>query len=114
MVSPTGTTRPTALFLLDLDRFKSVNDTLGHPAGDALLKQVSKRLLGIVGSAGQAGRQGGDEFTVLFPGIYDRERLSSIAEKVISSISRPYMIDDVQVTIGVSIGIAIAPEHGIT
>ena len=114
LVSPTGTTRPTALFLLDLDRFKSVNDTLGHPAGDALLKQVSKRLLGIVGSAGQAGRQGGDEFTVLFPGIYDRERLSSIAEKVISSISRPYMIDDVQVTIGVSIGIAIAPEHGNT
>lgn len=113
LVSQTGTTRPTALFLLDLDRFKSVNDTLGHPAGDALLKQVSKRLLGVIGSSGQAGRQGGDEFTVIFPGIYDRERLASLAEKVISSISRPYMIDDVQVTISVSIGIAIAPEHGI-
>ena len=114
LVSQTGTTRPTALFLLDLDRFKSVNDTLGHPAGDALLKQVSKRLLGVIGSSGQAGRQGGDEFTVIFPSIYDRERLTSLAEKVISSISRPYMIDDVQVTISVSVGIAIAPEHGIT
>ena len=114
LVSQTGSTRPTALFLLDLDRFKSVNDTLGHPAGDALLKQVSKRLLGVIGSTGQAGRQGGDEFTVVFPGIHDPETLVSIAEKVISSVSRPYMIDGVRVTIGVSIGIAFAPEHGTT
>ena len=114
LVNQTGSTRPTALFLLDLDRFKSVNDTLGHPAGDALLKQVSKRLLGVIGSKGQAGRQGGDEFTVVFPGTHDPETLVSIAEKVISSVSRAYMIDGVRVTISVSIGIAIAPEHGTT
>ena len=104
----TGPYRPTALFLLDLDRFKVVNDTLGHQAGDALLKQVAQRLLHSVGDAGLVGRPGGDEFQVVLPGEANVERLSELARTIISSLSQPYFIDDTSVTIGCSIGVAIA------
>jgi diguanylate cyclase (GGDEF)-like protein/PAS domain S-box-containing protein len=109
-----GAVRPVGLMLIDLDRFKSVNDTMGHPAGDELLKQVSERLLNAAGRVGQVGRLGGDEFKIVFPGIHDRRQLAAIAEGVISTISRAYVIHDTNVTIGASIGIAVAPENGAT
>lgn len=112
MASPTGTARPTGLLLLDLDRFKNVNDTLGHPAGDELLKQVSQRLLRIIDKAGQVGRLGGDEFKIVLPGLVDRNRLAAIADAIIGSVSQNYFIHGTQVSIGVSIGIATAPDNG--
>ncbi|MEQ1510027.1 MAG: EAL domain-containing protein [Sphingopyxis sp.] len=108
------TTRPAALFLIDLDRFKNVNDTLGHPAGDELLKQVALRLTNVIGSYGHVGRLGGDEFKVVLPGKTSRTQLETIAKALIESISRPYLIERSQVSIGASVGIAISPVDGHT
>jgi diguanylate cyclase (GGDEF)-like protein len=103
---------PTALFLLDLDRFKAVNDTLGHQTGDVLLKQVAQRLLRAVGDAGLVGRLGGDEFKVILPGESNRERLAELSKSIIESLSHPYVINGTSISIGCSIGVAIAPENG--
>ncbi|NTZ42105.1 EAL domain-containing protein [Altererythrobacter sp. SALINAS58] len=99
---------PCALLMLDLDGFKSVNDTLGHPVGDSLLIQVANRLSSAVSNAGLVGRLGGDEFQVLIPGTDDRESLSSLAAKIIEEISSPYSIDGSSITVSCSIGIAVA------
>ncbi|MDH7972035.1 EAL domain-containing protein [Sphingomonas sp. AR_OL41] len=109
---PGGAHRASALFLLDLDRFKAVNDTLGHQTGDSLLKQVAQRLQRSIGEAGLVGRLGGDEFEVILPGLAQRDRLAALATEVIAALSQPYFIDGSSITIGCSIGIAIAPEHG--
>ena len=109
---PIGPYRPTTLFLLDLDRFKVVNDTLGHQTGDILLKQVAQRLLRAVGDAGLVGRLGGDEFQVVLPSENDTDRLSDLARTIISALSQPYSIDGNTVSIGCSIGVAIAPQDG--
>jgi diguanylate cyclase (GGDEF)-like protein/PAS domain S-box-containing protein len=114
MAAQPGFVRPVGLMMIDLDRFKMVNDTMGHPAGDALLRQVSERLLKAAGRIGQVGRLGGDEFKVVFPGLIDVRQLAAIADGIISSLSRPYNINDTSVVIGASIGIAVAPEHGST
>lgn len=102
------------LFLLDLDRFKAVNDTLGHPVGDALLKQVAERLLRIVDDAGLVGRLGGDEFQVILPRMGNRTQMASLAQGIIASLSQPYFIDGNTVSIGCSVGIAVAPDDGAT
>jgi diguanylate cyclase (GGDEF)-like protein len=102
------------LFLLDLDRFKNVNDTLGHPVGDALLREVAERLQSIIGEHGRVGRLGGDEFNVVFPGMGDRNRLATIAKAVIERLSMPYIMDGVHVSIGASVGIAVGPVDGAT
>jgi diguanylate cyclase (GGDEF)-like protein len=112
--APSGRERACAVLMLDLDRFKQVNDTLGHPAGDALLKQVAQRLERALDGAGRCGRLGGDEFQVIVPGDQTRERLSYIASEIIYSLSQPYSISGQSVVIGASVGIAIAPEHGAT
>jgi diguanylate cyclase (GGDEF)-like protein len=96
-----------ALFMIDLDRFKNVNDTLGHPIGDALLRQVAERLTSVMGNHGQVGRLGGDEFQAVLPGAVDIGLLESLARTMIEQASRPYMIEGHKVTIGASIGIAI-------
>jgi diguanylate cyclase (GGDEF)-like protein len=101
-----------SLFLLDLDRFKNVNDTLGHPVGDALLQQVAKRLDHVVDDIGQVGRLGGDEFMVILPNMTDKEALSSLSDTIITRLSLPYIIDDTTVQIGASLGIALAPFDG--
>jgi len=105
--------RSCALMMLDLDRFKQVNDTLGHPAGDELLKQVSQRLERIIAGRGEIGRLGGDEFQVMLPDIDDRGRLGEIANSVIQMVSQPYSLDGSRAIIGTSVGIAIAPYDGI-
>ena len=106
--------RCCAVMLLDLDRFKQVNDTLGHPAGDALLKQISRRLEHAVGDMGRVGRLGGDEFEVIVPGQADRERLATLAREIIEALSKPYSIEGHRVVIGASVGISIAPDNGVT
>ena len=109
-----GTPGACTLMMLDLDRFKSVNDTLGHPAGDALLRQVSLRLQKVVGNKGLVGRQGGDEFKILLPGRHEQAALGHLAQAIISDISQPYMIEGTAVVIGVSIGISACPQDGVT
>ena len=96
-----------ALFLIDLDRFKNVNDTLGHPVGDALLRQVADRLKSVMGNHGQVGRLGGDEFKAVLPGIVEAGLLESLAKTLIEQVSRPYTIEGNKVSIGASVGISI-------
>ena len=96
-----------SLFLIDLDRFKNVNDTLGHPIGDALLRQVAQRLTSVMGNHGQIGRLGGDEFKAVLPGTVEAGLLESLAKTLIEQVSRPYSIEGHRVTIGASVGIAI-------
>jgi diguanylate cyclase (GGDEF)-like protein len=95
------------LFMIDLDRFKNVNDTLGHPVGDALLRQVAERLKSVMGNHGQVGRLGGDEFQAILPGTVDIGLLESLSRTLIEQVSRPYSIEGHKVTIGASVGIAI-------
>jgi len=105
--------RSCALMMIDLDRFKQVNDTMGHPAGDELLKQVAQRLTSIVGTYGEVGRLGGDEFQVLLPDMDDRGTLGELANRIVQSISQPYQINGRRAIIGTSVGIAIAPYDGV-
>ncbi|MGX7925907.1 EAL domain-containing protein [Tsuneonella sp. HG094] len=104
--------RECGVMLLDLDRFKNVNDTLGHPAGDALLKQVAQRLAKAVGKCGQVGRRGGDEFEVIVPGRVDRQALAALGNDIIAALSQSYTIEGNRVVIGASVGIAVAPDDG--
>ncbi len=107
--------RPCALLMLDLDKFKRVNDTLGHQAGDALLQEVAERLKSIVGTRGMIGRLGGDEFQVIIPDEDDREKLGELAGKIIQILAQPYALeDDKRAIIGASVGIAVAPFDGQT
>ncbi|WP_242129065.1 EAL domain-containing protein [Sphingobium sp. Sx8-8] len=109
-----GQPRDCTLMMLDLDRFKTVNDTLGHPAGDALLRQVSRRIQRVVGDKGLVGRQGGDEFKILLPGRADKIMLDHLARAIIADVSQPYTIEGTAVVIGVSIGISFCPQDGVT
>ena len=95
-----------ALMFLDLDRFKQVNDTLGHHIGDLLLKAVAERLHQCVRESDTVARLGGDEFTVLLYDLREREDIGRIAEKIIAALSQPYELEGHDVRIGVSIGIA--------
>jgi diguanylate cyclase (GGDEF)-like protein/PAS domain S-box-containing protein len=100
--------RGCALMIIDLDRFKQVNDTLGHPVGDKLLKKVAARLAKVLGEDGQVGRLGGDEFEAILPGIEEEGRLSELARRLIDEVSRPYKIEGHEIRIGTSVGIAVA------
>ena len=96
-----------SLFLIDLDRFKNVNDTLGHPIGDALLREVAGRLQAVMGDHGKVGRLGGDEFKAVLPGTVDIGFLESLARALIEQVSCPYTIEGHRILIGASVGIAI-------
>jgi diguanylate cyclase (GGDEF)-like protein/PAS domain S-box-containing protein len=104
--------RACSIMLIDLDRFKHVNDTLGHPAGDALLKQVAERLIKVVGDREKISRLGGDEFQIILQDVEDRGSLGEMAERIIKSLSQPYMVDGSRCIIGASIGIAVSPFDG--
>lgn len=99
---------PVAVLCLDLDGFKEVNDTLGHAAGDRLLRVVASRLLGAVRERDVVARLGGDEFAVLVEGCSEPEVLERLAQRLIASVSEPCLIDDQQVVVGTSIGIALS------
>jgi diguanylate cyclase (GGDEF)-like protein/PAS domain S-box-containing protein len=108
LINAAARRRGCALMLIDLDRFKQVNDTLGHPVGDKLLKKVAARLAEVIGDQGQVGRLGGDEFEAILPGIEGEGLLSTLAQKLIAEVSRPYSIEGHRIVIGASVGIAIA------
>ena len=114
LAAPNIEHRACSVFLLDLDRFKQVNDTMGHPAGDSLLKQVASRLGRAIGEQGRVGRLGGDEFQVILPGRHRREDLAGLAARVIRDLSEPYSIDGHRVVIGASVGVALSPEDGLS
>lgn len=103
-----------ALFMLDLDGFKSVNDTLGHPVGDALLIEVSNRLTEVTGETGIVGRLGGDEFQIVIPRTNDKNVLKTLASRIIDNISAPYVIEGASITISCSIGITSADDQSDT
>ncbi len=106
------TGEPFAVLLLDLDRFKQVNDTLGHPAGDALLREVAVRLKDTLRETDVLGRLGGDEFAIIQTRALNAyEAASACATRIIDVLSRPFNIERTDVSIGTSIGIALAPEH---
>jgi diguanylate cyclase (GGDEF)-like protein len=101
-----------ALLLIDLDRFKPVNDTLGHPIGDALLETVADRLRSTVRPTDTVARIGGDEFVILQAGIRDAAGTQALARRVVDLIGRTYMVEGHLLTIGASVGVALAPEDG--
>jgi diguanylate cyclase (GGDEF)-like protein len=101
-----------ALLILDLDGFKYVNDTLGHGAGDDMLRIVSMRLRQAAREEDTAARLGGDEFALLLNGVAEPEVAMTVAQRLISEISQPVMLDGQPINIGVSAGVAIYPRHG--
>ncbi len=102
-----------AVFCLDLDHFKSVNDTLGHPVGDALLTVVAERLRIAAGEGATVARLSGDEFAIVETGLDHPEQAGAIAERLVGLVSEPYEVDGHHLVIGTSIGIAMAPSDGI-
>ncbi len=101
-----------AVMFLDLDRFKVVNDTLGHQIGDALLQAVAQRLKACLREGDTLSRIGGDEFMLLLPQIRSRDSVIFIAEKILAALKTPFNIEGNEIFIGVSIGIALYPEDG--
>jgi diguanylate cyclase (GGDEF)-like protein/PAS domain S-box-containing protein len=102
-----------ALVYFDLDHFKAVNDTLGHAAGDALLKEVSRRALLQLRDEDTLARLGGDEFVAVLEGIDTPERIAVVAERIIREISLPFVIQGHEVFVGCSLGIAFFPKDGV-
>lgn len=106
--------RQVGVLSLDLDGFKAVNDTLGHPAGDALLRRVAERLQGCVAEDDTVARLGGDEFAIIQVAVEGSPAATGLAQGIIEALSRPFDLDGSSVDIGVSIGIAFAPTDGVT
>jgi diguanylate cyclase (GGDEF)-like protein/PAS domain S-box-containing protein len=101
-----------ALMFLDLDRFKTINDSLGHPVGDVLLKEVVERLRSCVRESDTVSRQGGDEFIILLNDVRDSEAVSRVADKIHVRMSEPFVIRDNSLITSFSIGIALFPDDG--
>ena len=111
-----STGRSVAVLFCDLDRFKEVNDVLGHGAGDAVLSAIAERLREITRDGDLAARVGGDEFVILCEGLGDSEALAGLAERVIASVQRPIVLSEVEgaeVQVGISIGVALAHSGGV-
>jgi diguanylate cyclase (GGDEF)-like protein len=102
-----------AMLCLDLDHFKSVNDTLGHPIGDELLKVVAERLRGCTRAPDTIARLGGDEFAIIMTGVEDPSDAAALAKRIRESITRPYYIDGHQILADISIGISVAPVDAL-
>ncbi|GAB4479664.1 MAG: EAL domain-containing protein [Erythrobacter tepidarius] len=103
-----------ALLMVDLDRFKSVNDSLGHMTGDKLLAQVSARLRSLMGENQLCGRLGGDEFAIVIRDLRKAEEISHLARRVIDRLSEPYQVDEHTLYVGASVGSAMGPRDGKT
>jgi diguanylate cyclase (GGDEF)-like protein len=97
--------------ILDLDGFKDINDTLGHHHGDAMLIEVAERLRTAISATGLVTRLGGDEFAVLITGTADEDRLVRIGRRLLRALEQPVTLDGIEVEIGGSLGIAVAPRH---
>ncbi|RBJ00689.1 GGDEF-domain containing protein, partial [Micromonospora provocatoris] len=101
-----------ALLLLDLDRFKHVNDALGHAVGDRLLVEVSARLMGAVDGGDMVARLGGDEFAIVVPRLTDIDEARERADRVVAALAEPVPLDGLPLDVGGAIGIALYPDHG--
>ena len=101
-----------ALFMLDLDGFKAVNDTLGHPVGDGLLRACAKRLKASLRGGDLLARLSGDEFVIVVPRVVDPAMLAPLAERVLALLSSPFRVDGHEIQVGCSIGLAVAPDNG--
>jgi diguanylate cyclase (GGDEF)-like protein/PAS domain S-box-containing protein len=99
-----------ALLFIDLDRFKEINDTLGHHVGDKLLVETAKRIVSSVRESDIVSRLGGDEFTVILPEVTELSRIENVAHAIIQSLSKPFQFDSEKINISASIGIAIYPN----
>ena len=108
-----GTPQPLAVMYLDLDRFKIVNDTLGHAVGDQLLQAVASRLKGCLRETDTLARMGGDEFTMILADVESHEEAAAVARKILGILSEPVKIDDNEFVIQASIGISIFPTDGM-
>jgi len=104
--------RVASVMFLDLDQFKLVNDTLGHTVGDRLLQVIGNRLVGCVRAEDTVARMGGDEFTILLADLSDRRGAAAVAQKVLEAIRQPIVIDEHELYVTTSIGIAIFPDDG--
>jgi len=107
-----GEGKPFALLLMDLDRFKEINDTLGHHRGDLLLQQVGARLRSLLFAPDLVARLGGDEFAVLLPRLAKVEDIHVVIQKIQSALQPPLMIEGLPIAVEASIGVALYPEHG--
>ncbi len=104
--------RGVAVLIMDLDRFKEVNDTLGHHHGDLLLQEVGPRLAAVLRDSDTVGRMGGDEFAVLLPDVNGPEDATNVAHKLLEALARPFQVGGVTLDVHASIGIACFPDHG--
>lgn len=103
---------PFSLFIVDLDRFQEVNDSLGHYVGDWVLQQVASRLCNELRESDTVARLGGDEFAVLLPTVHEEEQARCVAEKLLKAIEQPLELDGQTIRLNASLGIAFYPEHG--
>ena len=107
-----GEPKPCSMYFVDLDKFKAVNDTLGHGVGDHLLKTIASRIQLQLPDNALSCRFGGDEFIILLPEVVSRTKCAAFARKIINEINRPVLIDNNQLNVGASIGIAVVPDDG--
>lgn len=106
-------TEVLAVGVLDVDNFKRINDSLGHAAGNELLKQIALRLRGLMRDADTVARMGGDEFTILWPGLRDRRDVAEVAQRVLGAFAGPFTIQDQRLFLTPSLGIAMYPADGL-
>ncbi|MDQ3767021.1 MAG: EAL domain-containing protein [Actinomycetota bacterium] len=102
-----------SVVLMDLDRFKEINDALGHSNGDSLLKEVSRRLISVVRESDTVARLGGDEFAVLVPAIARSEDVTRVVEELLRAFERPFELEELVLKVEASMGLAIYPQHGL-
>jgi len=112
LLSASGRKRRLAVLLIDLDRFKDVNDTLGHLVGDSLIKAAAEVLREVVGTMGTVARLGGDEFIVLVEEFTHRQEIAELATRVAQALHRSDFVPNVVTQVSASIGVALFPEHG--
>ncbi len=101
-----------AVMIVDLDRFKEINDTLGHHVGDVLLREVGERLRAVVGSQAGVARLGGDEFGVVLRAVLEWAEVEAVAAGIVAALERPFTIANMRLDVGASVGSALFPEHG--
>ncbi|WP_455816707.1 diguanylate cyclase domain-containing protein [Pseudomonas cerasi] len=112
--SPPGAEQQLAVMMVDLDKFKPVNDVYGHAIGDKVLHEVSVRLRACLQTSGMVTRHGGDEFIIILPEVQHQEDIVTLCQQIVDEINRPFLFANGEVFIGVSLGIAMAPQDAHT
>ena len=112
LTNPKNKSKNTAVFLIDIDHFKNINDTFGHPAGDEVICGVAKRLQECVRQHDTVARLGGDEFAIIQPSVDNTEEIYNIGKRLKKAIAEPFMIDGHSICTGISVGVAVAPIDG--